>query len=332
VNRARLIANPTSGANRAAELLPGLVTRLRTIAADLDVALTNSAGETMQSAARAAADGCEAVFVAGGDGTINAALRGLLANDRRAAIPVGVIPLGTGNDFAKALDLGEDADAAVSALSARREVAVDVGLLNGRPFVNTSAGGFVADVSESVTEGLKDSTGKLAYLIGGVRALLGSEPFAARVRMHDPGSAPAWQDWQDVQMFAVCNGRFIGGGYPIAPEAVIDDGLLDVLVVPRLPRLEFVGVLQQIAGGKGHQLESVHSFRASAFDLELSHTIRVNTDGELLEASCCEYRVGGGALRFFCGPSPHAHARPSIAPDRRHDAGGPGTAAVDGGA
>ena len=112
MNRARLIANPTSGANRAAELLPGLVTRLRTIAADLDVALTNSAGETMQSAARAAADGCEAVFVAGGDGTINAALRGLLANDRRAAIPVGVIPLGTGNDFAKALDLGEDADAA----------------------------------------------------------------------------------------------------------------------------------------------------------------------------------------------------------------------------
>jgi len=331
VNRARLIANPSSGNNRAAELLPGLAARLRTIAADLDVALTSSSEETLQSAARAAADGCEALFVAGGDGTINAALRGLLASDERPAIPVGVIPLGTGNDFAKALDLGEDADAAVSALSALREVAVDVGLLNGRPFVNTSAGGFVADVSESVTEGLKDSTGKLAYLIGGVRALLGSEPFAARVRVHDPGAAPAWQGWQDVQMFAVCNGRFIGGGYPIAPEAVIDDRLLDVLVVPRLPRLEFVGVLQQIASGNGHQLEGVHAFRASAFDLELSRTVRVNTDGELLEASRCEYRIGGGAVRFFCGPSPHAHRLPAVSADRHHDAGG-GTSAAAGGA
>jgi diacylglycerol kinase family enzyme len=113
-------------------------------------------------------------------------------------------------------------------------------------------------------------------------------------------------------MFAVCNGRFIGGGYPIAPEAVIDDHLLDVLVVPRLPRLEFISVLQQIASGNGHRIEGVHSFRAAAFDLESSRTIRVNTDGELLEASHCEYRIGGRALRFFCGPSPHAHAAPSL--------------------
>ena len=312
MNRARLIANPLSGANRAGDLLPDLAARLRTVVADLDVAMTRSAEETVQSAARAIGDGCEALFVAGGDGTLNAALRGLLDRDGRAAIPVGVIPLGTGNDFAKALDLGEDAPAAVETLTALREIAVDVGLLNGRPFINTSAGGFVADVSEAVTEGLKDTTGKLAYLIGGVRALLGSEPFAARLRLHDAAATPAWHDWQDVQMFAVCNGRFIGGGYPIAPEAVIDDHLLDVLVVPQMPRLAFVGVLQQIASGTGHELEGVHSFRSSAFDLELSRSVRVNTDGELLEASRCEYRIGSRGVRFFCGPSPFAHGGPTL--------------------
>lgn len=312
MNRARLIANPSSGSNRTDALLPELAARLRTVVADLDVVLTTSAHHSVQSAARAVAEGYEALFVAGGDGTLNAVLRGLLDSEGRAAIPLGVIPLGTGNDFAKALDLGEDPHAAVEALIKLRDVAVDIGMLNGRPFVNTSAGGFVADVSESVTEGLKDTTGKLAYVIGGVRALLGSEPFSARLHLHDAGASPAWDASHDVQMFAVCNARFIGGGYPIAPAALIDDGLLDVLVVPRLPRLEFLGVLQQIAAGTGHQVDGVHSFRASAFDLELSRTIRVNTDGELLEAARCEYRISRGAVRFFCGPAPHANAPPVV--------------------
>ena len=303
--RARLIANPKSGTDRAAELLPLINERLRTIAQDLDVTITMNIGDAERAAARAVEESCDALYVAGGDGTLNAVLRTFTRMDTPPRIPIGVIPVGTGNDFAKALDLGEEPVAALDKLLAGEAIDVDIGMLNDRPFANTSAGGFIADVSGTVTEGLKDVTGKLAYIIGGARALFGAEPFSARLLVDGTQTASL-----DIQMFAVCNARFIGGGYVIAPDALIDDGLLDVLVVPRMTMLEFVGVLQQIAAGTEPAHPGVMHFRAGAFDLEFSRRARVNTDGELFEAQHCRYRVRRNAARFFCGPDPHALGRP----------------------
>jgi diacylglycerol kinase (ATP) len=306
VSRARLIVNPASGTDRAPGLLPLINARLRTVARDLDITMTTAAGDAERAAVRAVEERCDALFVAGGDGTLNAAVRGLLGSGGPMQRPaVGVIPLGTGNDFAKALDLSEDPEVAVERLLEARVVEVDVGLLNGRPFVNTSAGGFVADVSEAVTEGLKDVTGKLAYLIGGARALFGTEPFLARLTPPaGENAAAAWAGDLELAMFAICNARLIGGGYPIAPEALIDDGLLDVFLVKRMALLEFVGLLQTIALGQHLQDDRVLHFRAAGFDLQFNRPVRVNTDGELFETSRCEYRVLHRHVRFFCGPAP----------------------------
>ncbi len=314
--RARLIANPKSGTDRAPELLPLINERLRRIVRDLDVTVTANIEDAERGAARAVEDGCDAVYVAGGDGTLNAVLRTFTRMEQPPRIPIGVIPVGTGNDFAKALDLGEEPVAALEKLLERRVIDVDVGMLNDRPFANTSAGGFIADVSGTVTEGLKDVTGKLAYIIGGARALFGTEPFSARLILNGEPGAETPQPARtlaaslEIQMFAVCNARFIGGGYVIAPDALIDDGLLDVLVVPRMPMLEFVGVLQRIAAGSDPGHADVMHFRAGSFDLEFSRQARVNTDGELFEAQHCRYRVRRGGARFFCGAEPHAVARP----------------------
>jgi len=310
--RARLIVNPASGADRAPLLLTRINEALRSLVRDLDITITRDAEDAARAATRAIDERCDALYVAGGDGTLNIVLRALLETSAEpCTIPIGVIPLGTGNDFAKALGLGDDPDGALETLLAARVVDVDVGTVNGRPFVNTSAGGFVADVSEAVTEGLKDVTGKLAYLIGGARALLGSEPFAARVTLPGGADAQGWGDDVELQMFAICNARFIGGGYPIAPAALIDDGLLDVFLVKRMPLLEFVRVLQTIAAGEHQDDERVQHFRASAFDLEFDRVVRVNTDGELLQADRCHYRVRPRAARFFCGLHPHAKMAPA---------------------
>lgn len=309
--RARLIVNPVSGANRATALLPLLNERLRTLVRDLDITITTGGDDTERAAARAATEGCDALYIAGGDGTLNAALRGLASASDGRRIPIGLIPFGTGNDFAKALGLGEQPEPALDALLHARIIAVDVGMVNDRPFVNISAGGFVADVSQIVSDGLKDKTGKLAYLIGGARALLGSEPFSARLTTVETSSAAhAWDGDVELQMFAVCNARMIGGGYPIAPGALIDDGLVDVVMVRRMPTLEFVRVLQQVAAGEYEGDERVLHFRAPAFDLQFNRTVRVNTDGELLEADRCRYIVGRHAARFFCGAAPQASGQP----------------------
>jgi diacylglycerol kinase (ATP) len=302
--------------DRVTTSLPLINERLRTIVRDLDITLTASADDAERAAARAADDGCDALYVAGGDGTLNAVLRGLAARDALRAMPIGVIPFGTGNDFVKALDVGDQPDLALEALVASRVIDVDIGMLNDRPFANTSAGGFIADVSEQVTESLKDVTGKLAYLIGGAKALFGTAPFTARLIINDARHGGEAARALDMQMFVASNARFIGGGYEIAPRALIDDGLLDVLVVPRMSMLDFVGVLQGLAAGDVRHPEVLH-FRGASFDLEFDRAVHVNADGELLEASCCRYRVLPAAARFFCGPNPHARQQPRAfaAPD-----------------
>ena len=112
------------------------------------------------------------------------------------------------------------------------------------------------------------------------------------------------------RLFAVCNARFIGGGYPVAPQASLDDGLMDVLVVPQMPTLEFLAVLQRIAAGDEGEAGLLVRFRAASLDLEFSRIVRVNTDGEVLETPAAHYRIHRRAARFFSGPEPFAASRP----------------------
>jgi diacylglycerol kinase (ATP) len=301
--------NPKSGADRAPTLLPLLNDRLRSIVGELDITMTVDADDAERAAERAVREEYDALYVAGGDGTLNAALRGVVREGSRR-IPIGVIPFGTGNDFAKALGLGEQPEPAIEALLEARVVDVDIGMLNDRPFANTSAGGFIADVSATLTEGLKDVTGKLAYLIGGARALFGTEPFSAHLTIADRAPGTPSPASIDVQMFAVCNSGYIGGGYVLAPDAMIDDGLVDVLVVPRMSMLEFVAVLQRLAAGTDVGNQGIQRFQASSFDLEFSRQVRVNTDGEQFETQRCAYRVKRAAAVFFCGPQPHTTVPP----------------------
>jgi diacylglycerol kinase (ATP) len=312
--RARLIANPRSGTDRAPELLPLVADRLRTLVRDLDITLTTGEEDIERAAARAVDEECDLLFVAGGDGTINIAVRSVAAREGALdRIAFGVIPAGTGNDFAKALDLGEVAERAVEVMLEGQIIDVDLGVLNDRTFVNASAGGFVADVSATLTEGLKDTTGKLSFVIGGARALFGREPFAADVLVSgsdQPGMSQPYAGPVELQMFTVCNARFLGGGYPMAPHALIDDGLLDVFLVKRTATLEFVGLLQKMAAGDHTGDDRILYFRSAGLELGFDRVINVNTDGEVLEADRCTYRVRHRAARFLCGPHPQAAAAP----------------------
>ena len=111
--RARLIVNPSAGGDHALELLPLMNARLGTLARDLDITITTEIADVSRAATRAAIEGCDALYVAGGDGTLNAALQGLIEGKGLGRLPVGVVPFGTGNDFTKALDLGAEPEAAI---------------------------------------------------------------------------------------------------------------------------------------------------------------------------------------------------------------------------
>ena len=310
--KSRLIVNPVSGSDDAPDYLQIVNERLRAFIGEMDIVMTVAPGDAAAAAERAVREGYDHLFVAGGDGTLNEVLNGV------AGVPAGLervtfglIPLGTGNDFAAALGLPEDVEGAIDILLEGRTIEADLGALNDRRFVNVSAGGFIAEVSDAVNPQLKTVAGKFAYLIGGAQVLLDYEPVGLTLRLVER-ERPVIEREVRIQMFAVCNSRLVGGGRLIAPHAVIDDGALDVCVVEAMPTLEFVSLLTRVSSGDHIEDERVTYFRAREIDLRFDRTIKVNTDGEVLEADHCQYRTCPRAARFLAGDAPYASASGAV--------------------
>lgn len=302
MTRARVVLNPTSGHERGPDYVELLSSRLRERYDAVEFAVTTGSGDAEAAAGVAVRDGCTALFVAGGDGTLNEVLNGLQSAGALDRVAIGVVPLGTGNDFASALGIPAGVEEAVEALSLASELRVDLGQVNGRVFVNTSGGGFIAEVSTAVTPQLKTIAGRLAYLIGGAQALMEFEPVHATVVL-EPGSRRLRHP---LHAFAVCNSRLIGGGRLIAPDAVIDDGLLDVCLIEAMSAMEFVALARKVADGEHVHDARVLYLQASSLDIELERAVKVNTDGEVFEGRRCQYRVLPKAARFFAVNAPFA--------------------------
>lgn len=302
---ALLIVNPSSGRERAAEYADELVAALRRKYAEVQVVVTAGDSDAENAAAHAVAAGCSTVFVAGGDGTLNEAVNGVAFAGGLDRVRFGIFPMGTGNDFAAALGVPDDLDEARGILLEERTLRVDVGVVNGRYFLNTSGGGYIAEVSVAVTPQLKTIAGRLAYLIGGAQALLEYEPVRATV-VAEPGELRVGLG---LYAFAVCNSRLIGGGRLIAPDALIDDGLLDLCLIEAMTTVEFVALARKVADGDHVNDPRVRYLQVSAVGIELDRETRINTDGEVMSATRAEYSVLPRAATFFAGDSPFATAK-----------------------
>jgi diacylglycerol kinase (ATP) len=309
--KAKLIVNPVSGTDAAPDLLTAINRQLRERVGLLDIVITTAEGDATRAAGQAVRDGYDHIFVGGGDGTLNEVLNGVAHVEQGLSqVTFGVIPLGTGNDFATALGLSEETPDAIEALLEGHAVAVDIGRMNDQYFVNVSAGGFIAEVSDAVNPQLKTIAGKLAYLIGGAQVVLTYEPVRAQIlRVESVATPPAASEAHQappsstmaLHAFAVCNSRLVGGGRLIAPHATIDDGRLDVCLIEAMPTVDFLGLLRRVSDGEHVDDERVIYFQAAALELVFDRVIKVNTDGQVLETNRCRYEVLPRAARFLRG-------------------------------
>ena len=300
--KSKLVVNPVAGADSAPDHLTLINERLRSRLGSIDIVITAAEGDATRAGEEAVRDEYDHLFIAGGDGTLNEVLNGVgSVPGGFDAVTFGLIPLGTGNDFATALGIPEDVDGALQVLLEGVRVGVDVGRLNDRYFINVSAGGFIAEVSDAVNPQLKTIAGKLAYLIGGAQVIFTHEPVATLVSGR-PGSGLTHTT---LTTFAVCNSRLVGGGRLIAPDAVINDGLLDVCLIEAMPTIDFLALLTRVSKGEHVGDERVSYFRAAQVDFTFDRMITVNTDGQVLEADHCRYSILPEAARFLA-PATHS--------------------------
>ncbi len=262
------------------------VAAMRERGVEIDVRVTWEAGDAERYVAEAIGRGVDCVIAGGGDGTLSEVASTLAHRDEAAgALPaLGLLPLGTANDFATAAGVPADAPAALALVHDQAARAVDLLRLqaNGATHwaANLASGGFGTQVTVETRDGLKKLLGGLAYLVTGMARIGRIEPIAARMR----GPGFAWQG--GFIALGIGNGRQAGGGQALCPDALVDDGLLDVTVVPELSGEIGSTLATLLKDGREVALDQVAvRARLAWLEIETDAPLVLNLDGEPVEST-----------------------------------------------
>jgi diacylglycerol kinase (ATP) len=230
------------------------------------------------------------VVIGGGDGTLNAALPALLSS----GIALGVLPLGTANDFANSLGIPEDPVEAVRVALEGEVVQVDVGRVNGKPFLNVASVGLGPKVTESLSSELKARLGFLSYPRALLEAYRRSRPFRARI--HSPETPR--REIRCIHL-AIGNGRRYGGGALVSRDATLVDGRLRLFGLAPIPLWRMILLAPWLGAGRHRHLSASTTLRATSFRIETSRRMRVSADGEILASTPAEFDVLPRSLKVI---------------------------------
>jgi len=285
-----LLVNPASAHGRALKLLPRVERELDARRIPFRVERTRGLEDGVERALHAAEAG-EVPVVVSGDGLVGA-IGGALAGSET---PLGIVPGGRGNDLARVLGIPTEPEDAAATLAAGETRPIDVGEVNGRPFLGIVSVGFDSVANERANQ-TKWLRGNLVYAYAGVRTLLGWKP--ARFTIAAGGERRRVTGYS----VSVANSRAFGGGMFIAPDAELDDGEFDVVTVGEVGRLRFLANLPKVFKGTHVEEDEVRVFRASRLELSASRPFPVFADGEHLTELPASLRVLPRALRVIVPP------------------------------
>ena len=288
------VINPAAGRGRVGQMLGRLEAAIRQYAqsSDIEIAITEFPGHAIQIAQKAPAS--SRVVAVGGDGTVHEVLRGVAGSDKA----IGVIPIGSGNDFARMVGLHKlPLEAALRTALQATIRRVDLGLVNNQPYGASLGIGFDAAVARKALSAPTFLRGMPRYLYSMFGVLKELE-------------LPTLELIQNNQtlyqgpslLVALMNGSTYGGGIPIVPDAVPTDGLISVAVAGAFSRLGVVGILPRLIMGKHVHHPRLRFFRGAEFVVRFDRPVPAHSDGELLEPSQ-EYRVRmiPGGLQVIAG-------------------------------
>jgi len=289
--KTRVILNPFA---RTAENSDDLLAKFERLQPD-KICVTSEVGDAKNFAREATLAGCDTIVAAGGDGTLNEIINGIA--DRLSDICIGIVPLGTGNDFARSLELPNNMDDCIELIAKGCTKSFDLGRARGkqvRYFINVSTGGFSGIVDEKLTPEIKQTWGQLAYFRSAAAALPDLCAYETTIVFDDAETLS-----MRLYNVIISNGRYVAGGIPVAPEAVLDDGLLDVILIPEKPKTELAVLTGQILLGK-HLSSQAIIYRRSAKVVVNSHPgMSFNVDGELLENGPSVFEVLPRGIQFL---------------------------------
>lgn len=290
-----VVANPTAGGGKAGKLIGKADALLRDLRVEHRISVTRSPAEMEEVSREAGANGAPIVAVLGGDGTVSCAANGLLGTGAALA----VLPAGTGDDFAKAIGASRF-DAAVRLLANPKVRPVDVVKVTAgatvRHFVNVAGAGFDSEVNETANAMKVRLGGTGTYVVALVRTLSRFSPARYRIAVDE-------QRFDGDAMLAVVgNGISFGGGMKVTPEAVLDDGRLDVCIVEAISKAAFLRAFPRVFAGTHITHPRVQMLRGARISMEANRKLLLYADGERVGPLPAVFEVMAQALPVVTGP------------------------------
>ena len=265
-----------NGKSAADEPLRQAIYRLRDEGHQIDVRVTWEQGDISRFLEEASVLQIDTVIAAGGDGTVNELATALATLPFNVRPTLGILPLGTANDFARSAAIPESAEAALRLALQGDVTAIDLVRVNGhRYFINMATGGFGTRITTETPDKLKAALGGISYVVHGLLRMDTLQPDQCEIL----GDEFSWQG--DALVIGIGNARQAGGGQQLCPTALIDDGILDISIVTAeqwLPSL-----LHNLAGTPGNP--GVITGRCQQLEIRARHNMTFNLDGEPLQGN-----------------------------------------------
>ncbi|MCP3742055.1 diacylglycerol kinase [Rossellomorea sp. BNER] len=272
MKRARIIYNPTSGRELFKKHLPEVLIKLEQAGYETSVHATTCEGDATRAAEIAVERKYDLVIAAGGDGTLNEVVNGLAEKDYRPK--VGLVPMGTTNDFARALHIPKNIEDAINVIIKGETIPIDIGRMNDRYFINIAGGGRLTELTYEVPSKLKTMLGQLAYYLKGMEML----PSIRATEVHIEYDGKVYEG--DVMLFLIGLTNSVGGFEKLAPDASINDGLFSLLILKKTNLAEFIRIASLAVRGEHIKDPNVIYTQANHIKIHSKEKVQLNVDGE----------------------------------------------------
>lgn len=276
MKRARIIYNPTSGREAFKRYLPEVLEKLEIAGYETSCHATTGEGDAKNAAANAVERGFDIIIAAGGDGTLNEVVAGMSPFENRPKL--GLVPMGTTNDFARAVHIPRKIDEAIDIIIQGDTIPVDVGLINDdRYFINIAAGGRITELTYEVPSKMKTVLGQLAYYLKGIEMIPSIKATNMRIEYDD-------EVFEGEAMMFLCGlTNSVGGFEKIAPDASINDGLFTMMILKKCNIADFIRIASLALRGEHLNDPNVIYRKSSVVKVspaEENAAIHINLDGE----------------------------------------------------
>jgi diacylglycerol kinase (ATP) len=272
MKRARLIYNPTSGREAIKKHLPQVLAKLEMAGYEASCHATTCEGDATNAARIAIERGYDTVIAAGGDGTIYEVVNGLA--DAEVRPNLGIIPVGTTNDFARAIHVPRSIENAVDIIAAGHTMPIDIGKMNEKYFINIAGGGRLTELTYEVPSKLKTMIGQLAYYLKGIEMLPSIKP--TEVSIEYDGKIFEGE----IMLFLVANTNSVGGFERLAPDASLNDGMFTMLILKKTNLADFIRIASLAIRGEHVNDRNVIYAKANRIKVITKDKMQLNLDGE----------------------------------------------------